>query len=256
EHTPRPVTFVAVAAGTLLEIPAAAFHRLVNTHVRLLRNLFRTLGGRSRELAGMAPRRPPSPVLAAAGATPRLVTLVRRLMGRLADGGERLCAWSDEPDRLPLGDRFPAPRRIGTDLAAAIRRSREDFPAGVDRHVVLAIAESWPGVDPRAVVAADDVLWAAEPGDHDRARRRWRETAALAPGLADRTRLAWLLDPGSAPVAPPADGWGLRRADVKVPLGPDSAPATLRERQGIDRLVRAARGYSISLAHAGGVDPD
>jgi NTE family protein len=224
----------------------------VNTHVRLLRNLFRTLGGRFREFAGMARRRPSSPVLAVVGATPRLITLVRRLMERLADGGERLCAWSDEPDRLPPGGRFPAPRRIGTDLPAAIRRFRDDVPAGVDRHVVVTLAESWRGVDPRGVNAADDVLWAVEPGDHDRARRRWRETAALVPGLADRTRLVWLLDPGGALVAPPTDGWGLRRADVKVPLGPDAASATLRERQGIDRLVRAARGYSFGLALAGG----
>src|SRR5262249_22050092 len=157
-------------------------------------------------------RRPSSPVLAVVGATPRLVTLVRRLMGRLADSGERLCAWTDEPDRLPLGDRFPAPRHIGTDLPTAIPRFRADFPARGDRHVGVTLAESWRGVDPRGVIAADDVLWAVEPGDHDRARHPWRETAALIPGLADRTRLVWLLDPGGAAVAPPTDGWGLRRA--------------------------------------------
>jgi CRP-like cAMP-binding protein len=188
ERTPRPVTFVALSAGTLLEVPAAAFHRLVDTHARLFRNLFRALGGRLREVAGMARRRPSSPVLAVAGTTPRMVVLVRRLVGRLADGGERLCVWSDEPDKLSLGERFPVPRPVGTDLPAAIRRFREDFPAGVDRHVVVTLAENWRGVDPRGVIAADDVFWVIEPTDHDRARHQWRETAAAVPGLADRTR--------------------------------------------------------------------
>jgi predicted acylesterase/phospholipase RssA/CRP-like cAMP-binding protein len=252
ERTPRPVTFVAEAGGTLLEIPAAAFHHLIDTHGRLLRNLFRTLGGRFREYAGMARRRPSSPVVAVAGVTLRLVTLVRRLMERLSEDGERLCVWSNEPDRLRFGDRLPTPRRIGTDLPAAIRRFREDFPAGVDRHVVVTLAESWPGVSTHGLIAADEVQWVVEPGDHDRARRHLHETAALVPKLAERTRLVWLLDPGSAGVAPRTEGWGLGRLDIKVPLGPDSAPTTLRERQGIDRLLRALRGYSFGLALAGG----
>jgi CRP-like cAMP-binding protein len=43
ERSPRPVTFVAMSPGTLLEISAPAFHRLVDRHGRLLRNLFRML---------------------------------------------------------------------------------------------------------------------------------------------------------------------------------------------------------------------
>jgi predicted acylesterase/phospholipase RssA len=172
-------------------------------------------------------------------------------MARLADAGARLCAWSDEPERLSLGDRFPPVRGIGTDLAAAITRFRTDFPAGVDRHIVVTLAEAWSGVAPRGLIAADEILWAVEPGDQDRARQRWREVEAIVPGLADRARLVWLLDPATG-VAPRADVWGLRRADIKVPLGSDEAPATLRERLAIDRLVRAVRGYSFGLALAGG----
>ena len=92
---------------------------------------------------------PGNPVSAYVCAFLFLTPLLRRLMGRLADAGAQLCAWSDDPDRLSLGDRFPAVRRIGTDLAAAIRRFRDDFPAGVDRHVVVTLADSWSGVGPR-----------------------------------------------------------------------------------------------------------
>ena len=67
ENSPRPVTFVATAAGTILELPATAFHCLIDKHARLMRNLFRTLGGRFREFAGISKRRPACPVLAVVG---------------------------------------------------------------------------------------------------------------------------------------------------------------------------------------------
>jgi predicted acylesterase/phospholipase RssA len=69
--------------------------------------------------------------------------------------------------------------------------------------------------------------------------------------LAQKVRIVWLLEAGT-PVAPLLSGWERQKADLKVLIEAKSGTLTRLERQGLDRLVRALRGYSVGLALAGG----
>src|SRR4029078_4684476 len=46
--------------------------------------------------------------------------------------------------------------------------------------------------------------------------------------------------------------WKLQKVDLKVPIEPTGGALTRLERQGLDRLGRALRGFRIGLALAGG----
>ena len=64
-------------------------------------------------------------------------------------------------------------------------------------------------------------------------------------------RVVWLIE-SDTPVAPPLPGWKWKKAPIKAPVESTGGDLTRLERQGLDRLVRALRGYSLGIALAGG----
>jgi NTE family protein len=149
ENSPRPVDLTALADGTLLRVTAPSFHLLIDTYPRMLRNLFRTLGMRFKEFAGVLKRRIPSPVLGIVGIWPSGNTLCQRLFARLAADGERLTIWTNDPERLKLDSECPQTRRLDESAVAEIERFRRDGSAELERHVIVLLADSWSNVDPR-----------------------------------------------------------------------------------------------------------
>ena len=251
ESSPRPVDLTALADGNLLRLSAASFHSLIDAYPRMLRNLFRTLGARFKEFAGVLKRGIPSPVLGIVGIFPSGNTLCQRLIARLAADGERLTIWSNDPERLKLDSECPRPRRLDEPAVAEIERFRHDRSAELERHVMVLIADSWSNVDPRWMRLTNEMLWLVSPPDESIANECWREFTRAAAESADLTRLVWLLGP-SDQVAPRSESWRSSRREVKVPIETDGNSMSLRERQGLDRLVRALKGYSLGLALAGG----
>ncbi len=95
------------------------------------------------------------------------------------------------------------------------------------------------------------MLWLIEPRDAANASLDVESFNSLRGELAQKVRIVWLLD-ADTPVAPLLSGWEFKKADVKIPVESTGGALTRKERQGLDRLVRALRGISVGLALAGG----
>jgi CRP-like cAMP-binding protein len=91
ENSPtRPNRFTARTHGTLLVATASALREWVEAYPQLMRNLFRTLSARFRQVVGAASRSIPSPRLGIVASSPRGRLLAGRLATRLLAAGERL----------------------------------------------------------------------------------------------------------------------------------------------------------------------
>ena len=95
------------------------------------------------------------------------------------------------------------------------------------------------------------MLWLIEPRDAANASRDLHSLNSLHGELAEKVRIVWLLD-ADTPVAPLLSDWEFKKADVKIPVESTGGAVTRKERQGLDRLVRALRGISVGIALAGG----
>ena len=233
EHTPRPLTFIATAAGTLLEIPAADFHALVEKHPLLLRNLYRALGGRFENYAGLTKRRAGTQTVAVVGLARHAAALAAKIARRLREAGERVSSTGVQ----------------GTEVSAS--RLNEEGDRSCQWLIVVVSADAWQTLDAGSLIGVDAIIWAAEPGDSDAARQKWVETARLVRDLEARSRLVWLL-PAERPLAPPAIEWNLAWRPISMPISPRAEAPDRLERQAIDRLYRTLAGYSIGVALAGG----
>jgi NTE family protein len=123
----------------------------------------------------------------------------------------------------------------------------------VDRQIVVWSAASDDRIEAKArqLLGCDEVLWLLEPQDVGIVTQGPRSLIKMQGELAQKVRIVWLLD-ADTPVAPLLSGWERKKADLKVPIEAKSGTLTRLERQGLDRLVRALRGYSVGLALAGG----
>jgi NTE family protein len=246
----RPVRFTARTHGTLLIAPAADLHDWVEAYPQVMRNLFRTLSGRFKSVAGIAARNLPSPRLGIVAASPRGLLLAGRLAARLSAAGERLRVWSCAPEKLKSGGSWPAELPIQV-LAADAAPLLQPLPVEIDRQLVVQVPGSDGRVDVERLRGCDELLWLLEPHDLDAGIQDLRRVPALFEELSQKVRIVWLLD-ADTPVAPFLRGWELKKPDVKVPVGAGGDTPSRLERQGLDRLVRALRGISIGIALAGG----
>lgn len=251
EKASRPASFVAQTGGRLLSIPGAEFLKLVDDYPVLMRNLFRKLSARYREVVGVPMRKLPGRRLGISAPSGKAMIVAGRLIARLLERGERLVASTDRtaawqgiqtwPEALPLRERGPA--------AAAIP---EELPNGNDRVVTIGTAPSSSAGDASWARGCDEVLWILDPREaaatiQDLNRLDAAEGGTLRPKL----RLVWLLG-GDQPVAPWIPGSDFGKPDIKIHVEGDGRQLTRLERQGIDRLERALRGYSLGIALAGG----
>ncbi len=250
QHSNRPVRFTSRTSGALLAAPAAALHVWLDEYPSLMRTLFRTLSQRFKEAVGIRDRQLPAPRLGIIASTPRALRLVARLAARLLELGERLHVWAADPTLLRDSGEWPA-SLAAAQLTPGECPLSEPPPPQVDRRIVVWSPGSDPECDARRLLSCDQVLWMLEASDVDAVSEQLRKLLGSSQPMAERVRLVWLLN-ANAPVAPRLFGWNWKNSPIIVPIdATDGGPGRL-ERQGLDRLVHALRGYSIGIALAGG----
>lgn len=243
------VRFEARTGGMLLAAPAVLLFDWVEAYPRLMRNLFRTLSGRFKQVAGLAPRGIASRRLGIVAGSPRGSVLIGRLASRLLSLDERLQVWADRPALLRSTRTWP--KDLIVDELATIGDALRQPSSYSTRRIVIRAADTVERIDIEQLRECDEVLWLVEPREAEAELNILSRCCALHPEFAQRARIVWLLDAGN-PVAPLYSGVELTKADLKVPVESNDENPTRVERQGLDRLVRALRGISIGIALAGG----
>jgi predicted acylesterase/phospholipase RssA/CRP-like cAMP-binding protein len=245
EGTTRPVRFTAVTDGSLLATSAETFRSWLNRYPALMRNLFRTLSTRFKNALGIKPRDLPARRLGVVAISPRAWTLAARLAAHLCSGGEWWRACADRTESLLATGCWP--EAIALEVRGAGESPFKQPSPEVDRHVVIWTTEP----DAAGLAFCDEILWLVDAAEASTASRRLREFGESAVGAADRVRIVWLLDK-STPVAPIVSGWNWSKPAIKVHVESNGGGLSREERQGLDRLTRALKGYRIGLALAGG----
>lgn len=251
EKTPtRPIRFTARTHGTLLVAPAECLQKWIKSYPQMMQNLFFTLSDRFKVVAGAASRHLPSPRLGIVASSPRGFVLTGRLVSKLASSGERLRIWACDPTNLTSPGSWPNTLPI-LELPSGESPLQQPPSADVDRQIVVWSPSSDTGLNFKAFLGCDEILWLLEPNDTDNLLRYLRLLKASPGELADKVRIVWLLN-SEHPVAPILSGGDWKKPNIKVMIDSSSQSATRQESQGIDRLARALRGISIGIALAGG----
>ncbi|MBS0210778.1 MAG: patatin-like phospholipase family protein [Planctomycetes bacterium] len=251
EHsTTRPARFTARTHGTLLVAPAALLHDWVKTYPRLMQNLFLTLSERFKAVTGVASRNLRSPRLGIVVTSPRGYRLAGRLVARLVAAGERLRVMACDVAAVKASGGWPESFPVEA-LAESDTPLLQPPAAEIDRQIVLWTPGASRAADLRQLQGSDEILWFFEAADATTSSHDFHAGASQSAGLLDRVRVVWLLD-AATPVAPLWTKLELKTPDIKVRVETSGGELNRLERQGLDRLVRALRGYSIGIALAGG----
>ena len=249
-RTPRPVRLVAQTHGTLLSVPAAVFHELLEAYPALMQNLYRKLTHRFKDALGITGRKLSSPRLGIVATGPRAQILVGRLAARLLAAGERLAVSAEDGDALRNTASWPAALPVAAIPATEQALAEPRLP-GIDRQVAVFSLRHAAALDFRRARHCDELLWLLEPEAAWSGLDELSDAVAADAALLNKLRLVWLLD-DRQPVAPYRRLPAFTKADIKVPVTGSGEACTRLEAQGLDRLVRALRGYSLGIALAGG----
>ena len=248
--TSRPLRFTARTHGTMLVAPAETLRTWIKVYPQVMQNLFATLSNRFKVVTGVASRSLPSPRLGIIVTTPRGGLLAGRLAARLLAAGERMRVWACQPERLKSGRSWPEALPV-SELHANDTPLLQPPSPEFDRQILVWSPAADGRMDFRSLQGCDEVLWLLEPGDAAAASQELLPWSTMPGELAQNVRIVWLLDPGM-PVSPPETGWKFQRADIKVPVESNGGAITRLESQGLDRLFRSLRGFSVGIALAGG----
>ncbi|XZE22355.1 patatin-like phospholipase family protein [Pirellulaceae bacterium SH449] len=246
----RPARITARTNGKLLVAPAEALIRWIKMYPLLMQNLFFTLSARFKSVAGAASRNVPSPRLGIVASSKRGYELAGKIAAKLHQLGERLEAWSNQPDCLTKTGCWPEALPF-RDIDAGTSPLLQPSPPLLDRRIVVCLAAEHDKMDFKPLFGCDEILWLLEPNDAPNLMQAMAPLKFFHGDASDRVRIVWLLDPNS-PVAPLLSGVTFKKSDVKVVVDSSSGSPARQEIQGIDRLVRVLRGISIGIALAGG----
>ncbi len=174
EKTPtRPIRFTARTHGTLLVAPAECLQKWIKSYPQMMQNLFFTLSDRFKVVAGAASRHLPSPRLGIVASSPRGFVLTGRLVSKLASSGERLRIWACDPTNLTSPGSWPNTLPI-LELPSGESPLQEPPSADVDRQIVVWSPSSDTGLNFKAFLGCDEILWLLEPNDTDNLLRYLR----------------------------------------------------------------------------------
>jgi NTE family protein len=250
ERVLRPIRFTTRTHGALLTVSSEIFRDWLDGYPQLMKNLFRSLSVRFRQTIGVAERKLPSPRLGIVVSSPRGRLFVGRLLTRLLEVGERLQVWAENPTQLR--DSGAWPESISTASLTPNGQPWLEAPAsGIDRRILIWSPSVNAQLDVERLLGCDEVLWLLEPSEAAVTSQDFRIGPGKPSDLLDKMRVVWLLEP-TTPIAPLLPDWGWKRAALKAPVEIRGGDLTRLERQGLDRLVRALRGYSVGIALAGG----
>ena len=173
-----------------------------------------------------------------------------RLTTRLLAAGERLNVWAEHPESLQQAGAWPESQPVRS-LAPADEPLVQLSPESIDRQIVVWSPRSGEHLDIRRLIDCDEVLWLTEPSEGQAVFGYLRRAASELGELSEKVRVVWLLDANTR-VAPWLAGWDLKKPELKAPVESTGKRLTRLESQGLDRLVRALRGFSVGIALAGG----
>ena len=250
ERRPRPVRLVAQTKGILLSVPAAVFHELLSAYPVLMHNLYRKLASRFKEALGITRRKLSSPRLGIVASSPRALVLVGRLAARLLAAGEKLAVSAEDAEALRNTSAWPEGLPVAA-IQAGEHALAEPLVPGIDRQVAVFSLRHTSKLDFQHVRHCEELLWLLEPEAAASSLDDMNQAIKADAAWLKKLRLVWLLD-DRHPVAPYLRLPEFAKADIKVPVAGVGETSTRLEAQGLDRLVRALRGYSLGIALAGG----
>ena len=250
ENTLRPIRFTTRTQGALLTTSSDAFRVWLDRYPMLVKNLFSALSLRFRQAVGIAGRKLPSPRLGIVAPSPKGQLLVGRLVTRLLTVGERLQVWSDNPPKLRKTGAWPDSLSLESSSATE-HNWLESLPVEIDRRIMIWTPDAGETLGVAQLLECDEVLWFLEPSDAAATNPNLRLGPEKQSALSEKVRIVWLLD-SETPVSPVVSDWGCKKAAIKVPVETSGNDLSRLERQGLDRLFRALRGYTLGIALAGG----
>lgn len=252
----RPATITAVVDSRLMELDQDRFNRLLREAPGFAVNLSRALVRRLQLEMSRRRRRALPTVVGLVNTSQRTQGVIGPLVEALAAEGESLEVLTDRGELWPaegryLVERIPALAN-GAERIRLVRERIQQVSGNHDR-VLLELSQSGIDTDlPRLLAPCEEIWWLVESRYAEGAAERLRTLLGVAPQLAARVHLVWVLS-ASERFAPrfPAD-LPISPLDFKVTLSDDVAHGLWRSQQSIQRLVRRLRGTRIGVALSGG----
>lgn len=248
-------TATAIVNTDVLVLPREHFQRLLTAVPQFAVNISRSLGFQLRWETSRRRRRFRPKIIGLVHSTLQTQMLLRPLATALRRRDESLVVLTDRPrgfstdgdyaiEKLDDGARES---EFHDALAARLHRLSEH-----NDRILLDVRQHDSMIELAQVLThCEQVFWLCEPRFVETAASALRALLAFEPGLGRRLHWVWTLGARErfAPL-PPAD-LAIAPKDFKVVVG-DVTPSSLRQRQGINRLVRHLCGVQVGIALSGG----
>ena len=252
----RTATITAVVDSQLLELDQGGFNRLLLSAPAFAANLSRVLVRRLQLEMTRRRRRERPTLIGMVNSSPRTLGLLRPLAAALTAQNESIEILTDRSEAWQAEGRYLVERiPAGGSAAERIRLVRERMLQVVSRHDRVFLELTQQNLEselPQLLSPCEEVWWLAESRFADSAIDRLRQLLAIAPHLAGRVHVVWILQSKErfSPRLP--EDLAIAPLDFKVNLSDDLSHSSWRSRQGIQRLVHHLRGTRLGVALGGG----
>lgn len=249
EETPRPVRVIARTPVLLLVLPSDSFFEFVDAYPVLMRNLYRTLSRRFKNAIGTQASNRSSKRLGIIARSIKARILASRLISRLAASGEKLVVQTDDANSLST---LPAwPKDIALQHGTRPNDPPKTDSGSLHRQIVVLCKKEIEDLDLSVFQECDEWLWMLQPDESITVEPLLRNSSTVNVTAIDKMRMVWLLS-DDQPVAAWLPDPPCKRSSIKVHVSTEQSQLSRLEQQGLDRLVRAIRGYRIGIALSGG----
>ena len=252
----RPATITAVVDTRLMELDQDGFNRLLLRVPGFAANLSRALVRRLHLEMSRERRRERPTVIGLVNSSQRTRGVIRPLAEALVAHHESIEVLTDRNEPWHAEGRYLVERIPSLDDSEQrIRLVRERIQqvSGAHDRVLLELTQAGLETDlPRLLAPCEEIWWLVESRFAEGSTDRLRKLLDVAPQLAPRVHLVWVLSSSErfSPRAP-ADLM-LSTLDFKITLRDDGGHGSWRSRQSIQRLVRHLRGTRLGVALSGG----
>ncbi|MGF1583360.1 MAG: patatin-like phospholipase family protein [Gemmataceae bacterium] len=249
---PVPIRFIAVEPCVVLWLDYEISLDLTSKHKELRRHWSKNLAGMLRKtlLGDVKVKR--TQRLAIIHESPASHGLVKQIVDRLWQLGEKICVFSDNadfprPDDVPFRSLVEDGRRMTEN---EMRQQMAKWPS-VDRVVMevnVGIDFDWLS---RLVEASDRVLWCVGEEDKETVAETLKDLESNVPTWRDKISIVWCLsDTHLSPVLPGKKQLAVREFTIASVRPEPRFGSTIAN--GLERLVHFLRGVQVGLALGGG----
>lgn len=254
---PRSATAAAVLESELLVLERADFDNLLNQVPGFAANLSRSLGFRLHWETSRQKRRHRPTVVGIVSSTPKTELLLAPLATSLAAESEPVFVLSDRLPAPSPGEklRVETMHRDPQAAAPSATRTAERIEAatGAQERVLAAWSQQ---LSPRDLAVrlsvCEEIWWVVEIENWAESRGRLEELLSIAPHLAPRTRLIWVVKHRDPLPPHESKSLGIAERDFRIVLSDDPNKPDRNQRQSLSLLVRHLQGIRIGLALGGG----